>query len=402
VTGDLTVRTTELSPEAALLLATARTQVDAASEGRIRALLQQPVNWPILLKAAAWHGAQPLLYRNLPTDMPDAVPAAVLGELKTTQRRNALSSLELTRELLRVVGAFGSRDVRILPLKGPALAEMAYGDLALRRFIDLDLMVARRDLTAAYEILAALGYAMIDECQRHRSAYLHTHHHYAFRHRQNRVEIELHWRLVTRQHTCGLTFGRLWQNSQVLPLAGQPMRQPSVEDTLLLVCLHGSMHGWRELKQVCDVAELLRRQTEIPWPALVQRARSLGLLRMLLLGLTLARDLLDAAVPSQLLDAISADPDVAWLASYVTPDLLSLRAAPEPAFESRSFFRYHARLRERRRDRLDESLRRIFVPVKEEWAAAGIPEQLWPLQYVMRPARLARRYVGSQTARDKS
>jgi hypothetical protein len=288
--------------------------------------------------------------------------------------------------------AFGERGVDALPYKGPVLAEMAYGDLALRRSIDVDVLVRRRDVQPARETLVALGYALSEECCLHEQAYAHAHHHLVFKNMQNGVTLELHWQTVTPQFSFDLSFDALWKNSIMTSLACQTVRSPSVEDTLLLVCVHASMHGWKQLKQVCDVAELLRRYPSANWGALQRRAQALGALRMLRLGVLLAHEALDAPLPAAL--AVADDAVAQQLCREIMNQLTSDTVAIGEA-DQRSFPGYHARLRERRRERVSEALRRVFIPNMDDWRALALPDSLVFLHYVLRPLRLARRGLAS-------
>jgi hypothetical protein len=44
-----------------------------------------------------------------------------------------------------------------VPFKGPALAVQAYGDLSLRQYDDLDLLIHEADVPRAYQLLIANG-----------------------------------------------------------------------------------------------------------------------------------------------------------------------------------------------------------------------------------------------------
>lgn len=376
----------------ALLLSCAHTRVNTDAAGRLRDLALPDTDWISLVTLAEYHDIAPLVYHILSTVLPDLTPGTVLGQMKEDNRRSALASLIQARELLRVLRALAERGVAALPYKGPVLAEMAYGNLSLRHSIDLDVLVRRQDMGAAQQALAAIGYALDDECRLHQQAYAHAHHHLVLRGQRSNVTIELHWHTVTPQFSFNLSFDQLWQNSVMTSLAGQAVRSPAVEDTLLLVCVHASMHGWKQLKQICDVAELLQRYPALDGQALLARARSLGVWRMLALGLSLAGSCLDATLPALL--SAESDPVVQRLADGVRLRLANAQSG-EPAPDERSFSGYYALLRERRHDRANEALRRIFIPNMEDWAALPLPERLWFLHYVIRPLRLLHRLTAT-------
>ena len=53
---------------------------------------------------------------------------------------------------------FENHGITAIPYKGPALALQVYGDLKLRSFVDLDVLVRRSDAARAGTLLAARGY----------------------------------------------------------------------------------------------------------------------------------------------------------------------------------------------------------------------------------------------------
>ena len=49
--------------------------------------------------------------------------------------------VELTRELARIMACLENHSVDAIPYKGPALAQAIYGDVAMRQFSDLDILI---------------------------------------------------------------------------------------------------------------------------------------------------------------------------------------------------------------------------------------------------------------------
>ena len=105
------------------------------------------------MREALYHGTIPLLFWNLSRLAPDDVPKTTLNQLKASSNAIACWNLSLTGELLKLLNLFRERGIRALPLKGPALAAAAYGNLSLRQFCDLDILVPKEDMLKAKEVL---------------------------------------------------------------------------------------------------------------------------------------------------------------------------------------------------------------------------------------------------------
>src|SRR5262249_14805431 len=91
-------------------------------------------------------------------DFATGLPSAVKGSLEEAYAANFRHSLWFAAELMRVTQHFAQERIRTIPYKGPVLAQAAYGDVALRNFNDLDLMIAPADYFRAKDALAEIGY----------------------------------------------------------------------------------------------------------------------------------------------------------------------------------------------------------------------------------------------------
>src|SRR3989442_13911657 len=87
-----------------------------------------------------------------------ATPEPARRDLRPRARESADRNLRLTSELVRILDACSTHGVRALAYKGPTLAVLAYGDLGLRPFRDLDIVVDPADIDAGRALLQRLGY----------------------------------------------------------------------------------------------------------------------------------------------------------------------------------------------------------------------------------------------------
>ncbi len=125
--------------------------------GRIRFLLEKPVDWEAVLRLADNHGTSSLLYQNL-SRFGDVVPSPVLASLRQRYEKNVHKSLFLARELMRILDCLDGLGIEVIPYKGVVLSEVYYGDMALRQTGDIDLFVRRRDVARSKSALRDLGY----------------------------------------------------------------------------------------------------------------------------------------------------------------------------------------------------------------------------------------------------
>jgi putative nucleotidyltransferase-like protein len=376
--------------EAAVIVQCARGRLDERGAARLRALTSVPLDWPWLLEAAGWHGALPLLAHHLDMACAAAVPAAVLQTLRERRRTDARHVFRLTAELVRLLDALTDRGISALALKGPALGAALYGDLTLRPCRDLDLLVPEAQLRDAEQLLASFGYKgqPADPDLRGGPESLEWERVLS---RDDDI-VELHARLLPPEFALALDGAVLWHRLACVRIGGRDVPTLGGEDLLLYLCAHGARHRWGRLEWIADVAELVRSRPGIDWRATVDRAARLGGVRMLLLGLMLAAELLDAPVPDELRARARAHRAVRRLVRVIR-DRLFEQASLQPA-NGWEWLRWYAGVRERAVDRLRCAWRIVFVPGPADWEWIPLPRGMNALYFLARPVRLASKYLG--------
>jgi len=375
-----------------LLLCCARTSRTPEITARIRGLIQEGIDWEYLIRTAHVHGMAPLLYWHLDAAHSESVPENVLSYLRDHFHANSLRNLSLTGELLRILRVFKAHGADVVPYKGPALAASVYGNLALREFIDLDVMVHRRDVAKAKELLVSLGYRPKHWLTRaQEAALLESQLEYVFVRDDEESVVELRWD-ITEHYSVPLGAVGLWGRLEQIPLGDVIIPILSPEDTLLVLCAHGSKHLWERLGWICDIAELIRSHQEMRWEQVIARASAMGGERMVLLGLFLASHLLGAALPEEVVRRAQDDPAVKKLAGQVTEQLFGEANGLTGFFGGAYFHPLHLKMKERLPDKFRYCVRAATTQTAEDWELLTLPNFLFPFYYVLRPLRLAGKY----------
>jgi hypothetical protein len=85
-------------------------------------------------------------------------PEPITDEMRQDFLVSVVRSIHMERQLQEIIETFRERDVRVLVLRGPALAFSLYADPAMRTSSDLDLLVMPKNVVQARGILESLGY----------------------------------------------------------------------------------------------------------------------------------------------------------------------------------------------------------------------------------------------------
>lgn len=381
----------ELDPDWSALLTACSTILFDAQHVRLQASLLKPVRWHSLFALAERQGVQPLLYQAL-QGVRDAVPGEEMCLLERSYRTNLHKSLLLSRELIRIVRHLAECDLKVMPYKGPALAESLYGDIGLRQSGDIDLLVRQDELGRVEDALAKLGYAPHGRLSREQErAYLKSGYESVFDGPAGRNVLEVQWAIQPRFYAVDFDMDGCFERTVEVEVAGRIMKTPSPADLLLILSVHGAKHVWGRLIWICDVARLMSLPS-LDWDWIAAQARDLGIVRIVRVSMLLGNRLLGATIPEKARSWFGdAEPDLE-LVSEVQQHILS-----ESGFnvESLSYFRLMMRLRERSSNRLRFLTRLAFTPGPSEWKLVRLPPCLFPLYRIVRLSRLAARMLGA-------
>jgi hypothetical protein len=333
-----TARQFSLRPESELLVWCARTVVTDALKARIRQRVQESIDWGGVLELAGYHGVGPLLYRNLSTICSDLVPAESLTQLRQRTQAGALLNRVLAQELVDLCEAFDAHGVPITPIKGATLAVSAYGDLTLRDFGDLDLLVPKGSIAEAQAVLLAQGYERKNPSSESGEADHEEGPYHVFIKKRTLFRVDLQWVMAQQHFVFQLDRPEFWKRRTPVPLANKTVQGLAPENLLIVLCVHGSKHAWESLKWVCDVAELLRAHNHMDWDRIFSRASTWRCRRMVLMGLSLAHRLLDAPLPEAVQARLSADSDVQMFSHRMPATLLANHRAGVNEEQAAAFY----------------------------------------------------------------
>jgi hypothetical protein len=356
----------------------------------VRALASRPLDWDLLLAAAADNSVTALLARHLPACAKGALSPGQLAQLHEAARVVAVRSLILVAELIKIMDAFAAAGVCSIPYKGPVIAVQAYGDVTLREFEDLDIILLQRDMPEANEVMTSLGFRpKFPWILSADAASALVPGEYDYFDDERRVVIELHTELTLRHFPVPPDIGDFARRLVPVSLSGHEVRTFAPEDALLALCVHGSKDFWERISWIADIAELVRAHERLEWDAVWQRAELLRVQRMLHLGLALAHEMLDAPLPEPVLAHVRSDSTALSLASEIGRRILS-RSRPRMSLPAR--LRFRRRMVPGHIAGWSYAARLAVVPAEDDWAMLRLPGPLAPLYLALRPLRLLLKY----------
>ena len=375
-------------PEKRALLCCARVDLDPGAREELIALLRAGLDVAALEREATYHRLLPLVCRHLHAVAPELCPPDFLKRLAEITQQSVMLSLSLASELVAVLEALRGAGVPAIAIKGPISAALCFDDFGLRTFLDLDILVEPANVARSREVLETRGYALqFPLTPAWQERYVRVGSEQLFRHADGSRLVDLHWCLLPRGYTFTPNGEGVFARRTTVRIGTTEVPTLAVEPTLLFLLLHGMKHDWECLGWLCDVAELLRRQHELDWEAVLDWSAPLGRRRFVDVGLALAHSLLGAPVPPEILHRGEADADVTRIVAELTQRLSTPPRSDAPSLIERSLGSPFFRAMQRPRDRL-HFLQDILQPTVLEWDAVPLPPALASLHYLVRPVRL--------------
>lgn len=224
-------------------------------------------------------GARAIIRHKLGGEVSALLPRH--GGLSPAQRliQNAGHTSRLT--MLRVATATGIASsileqvgIRALAIKGAPLAWLTTGRWDRRASVDVDLLIAPRDVSRAHAALEEAGVVRRDGNPAAPSR-IEQWCHCEMAYSGLQATIDLHWRMDACPRMCRIDFDDLWAESVPFEINNFTVRTPNARHALILSTIHGTRSEWAQWAMLLDVIRLARL-VDIRSHSLTDLARASG------------------------------------------------------------------------------------------------------------------------------
>jgi hypothetical protein len=392
------------SLESQLIIMSCQTVISAREIEELSVILKSPIDWTYAIGVLRRNAVLPLFSWNMLNHFAEELPNNVKQFFEQNLKEHIRSNIFLTGKLLEITQFFNANNIEALPFKGPMLAIQAYGNPALRKYGDLDVLVQPRHFRQAVQLLKDNGYSPVTSVSwlKKTNWYVSRKKDIYFVNKNRSVNLELHWKLSGSHFGLPKEMNRLWDRLEFVHLAGTAVSALPFNDLLIYLCLHGSRHSWERLSWVCDVNELIRSKQDVDWDGFFTAAKRVGCENVVALGLRLIHEFFGFNAPGLVWDQIKSDPMYDAMVAEIRDRLFSHDAKPVKIGER---YLYHLKLKERPFDRwklhfhyISWYMRIILTPNEMDRSILHFPRLLYPLYYLTRPFRLVFTYLSGKSA----
>ena len=262
-----------IAAEERLLLLTAGS---GENDAAIRELAGGDVDWQRFLALAQVERAVPVVYPRLRALVADVMPGAVLDQMRRLALVSDFAMLHLESRLNESLRALEPEHVRVMLLKGAALANSAYSGVRQRPMSDLDILVDPSNARLARRLMLANGWRdIVGGIPEH---VYERHHHLPplCDVRSAELQLEIHTALFPERQPFAFDARDLWDRARPLGSPSHGVFVPDPIHLLLHACLHffwshqGRFGVWRMIRDV----DALTRRGDLDWDAFVGVALS--------------------------------------------------------------------------------------------------------------------------------
>ncbi len=389
----LRMKLDSLNPEEALLLDCVKYFQSQKTEDSIKDKLSKVIDWDYLNSIAIHHGLKALLSHVLSSDnFRELVPEEVLNDFGKFYKINLMWNGLLYERLINIIQILNSNNIPVLAIKGPVMAMDLYGNVALREFSDLDILVDIPHIRNAKDLLISNGYELDFEMPNGVETYYELFgYYYNLLNRQDEMAVDLHWNLIPQDYSFSLDTEAIIRSSKFAVFEGEELLVIRPEYLMIYLCLHGAKHGWSQLNWILDIAQLILTK-DIDWDFVIDKTRKIGSKKMVYLGIFLASEIFSIELPDKVVKEISLQKKVKLNFSKACNILFpKVRNTYAGTLEIRLFY---MSLMPSLRDKFFFVHEAVFKPTYYEWSLVTLPQPLYFLYYLLRPIRLGIKYLG--------
>ena len=338
-------------------------------------------NWKEFINLAFSHGVFPLVYHTLKTH-DNRIPNNILKSMKTYNRSIAQQNMLMSAELIKVMKLLKENNIEAIAFKGPTLAQMAYGDIALRQYADLDILIQKDDVYKVYELFKNNYTRSLQRSENQEDIWFKYAHDLGLT-GANGIHIEFHWRMLDSDHPINLNDIDFYSSIQTTTFKQNSMKIISNEEFLIYLCVHGSKHMFERIEWVADIDRFIRIQN-IDWDKFTNLLQNKNYQKFVYLGLTLAHKLFS----TPLINAhIYSTKDINTVNQHIF-NLWNQRLS----FNNKNNMKYMLKLFNSNFDKVAYMHKIYLKPTFTEYWYINLPKSLYFLYYPIRQYLLLKKY----------
>jgi len=336
------------------------------------------------------HGIFPVVYYVL-KEYNSLIPKNTLATMKFENMAIAKQNMLMTSELIKVMKILKENNIEVISFKGPVLSQMAYGDITLRQYCDLDILVKSGNLLEISELFKKNKFDTIDSVSLLKNdSYLNSDNDFSFFTTTN-THIELHWKLFREKIGKNLTYEEYFTQTQNININNSMIPTLSCEQLFVYLCLHGSKHGWERIEWIVDIYYLIELN-KIDWTKLIEVSKKMHCEISLFLGLKLIKTFFYTKYPKNI-DMLINNDLIKNLVSETISFLSNDFVLKEDYNKYQQINLYQLKLISNKKQKIEHIIFTYFSITRNDYLLFPLPKYLNFLHYLIKPFRVLSKMI---------
>lgn len=341
------------------------------------------------MSTAYSHGVFPLVYLTL-KKYKDKISENILSSIKYIYMDIVKHNMLLTSELINIMELLEENNIKAIAFKGPTLAQFAYGDITLRQYVDLDILIEKENLEKSYELFLTKSYlSEIDKEFTKNNLFIEKNSDIQFIENKKNILFELHWKLFRNKFSNTQNNINIYEEIQSMNLNGNNVNIFKNELLLVYLCMHGSKHRWERIEWITDIDRLLRNY-DMDWEIVYQIAKKYNCIKMLNLGLHISKKLYNTVISEKYLDE-QEDEAYKNMMSYIFYEMCNINNQKTEIDKNFSSIKFHYNLNETIFDKF-LFLKKTFLELSDNDTISFNSNSIL-VHYLIKPVRLIKKYI---------
>ena len=212
-----------------------------------------------------------------------------LENCENQKKRFQINSLNSIREVHLLNKIFIDEGLNPLYLKGVAL-QTEYKDIALRPFVDIDILFNRSEILKAYQILHQKGFLDPHETQylndENIEDFCRRFHHHIHLVTKNGISVELHHRITPiKFFSCCPIKKSLIEESREVDFYGERINVPSISNLVIHQLCHFFLSDFRRLIRTINDLKVITKNHYVNFYEILSKTKNKKIRKSLLLSL---------------------------------------------------------------------------------------------------------------------
>jgi len=293
----------------------------------------------------------------------------------------------MTIELINVIKLLKKNNINVLAFKGPTLAQIAYGNISLRQYSDLDILVNAQDISKAITILEKNNYRLEYQLEEYQKEKLkRSVHDIALYNKKNNIRLECHWTLTSGEFYINIQNLNLFNHPNYIIINNYKLPTLSNETLLVYLCIHGYKHMWERIEWLVDINKLYTNKN-LNWKRIIQLSEQLKAKRILLSSLYLCDKLFNTELPKNIKEQIYSNYILNKLSNRILNKITKLYNQNRSYSHSKHLSIIQFYMLENMKSRFLYIIT-FFKPTEEDYKIFMIPKHLSFLYYFIRPINI--------------